>query len=206
MRGAVAGALLVALALGACGGGTAGDRVGTSPGVGPGSPVDPSASAPASVVAAADLEPCPTSDPAVPARPDGLPDLVLECLGEGPPVRLAGLRGSPLVVNLWASWCPPCREELPAFGRLAEGGSVDVLGIDVEDDPTAALTLLADLGVRYPSVRDTTSRTQVPLRWTGLPMTLLVDADGVVVHTVRGPVPDDAELAALVREHLGVTP
>jgi cytochrome c biogenesis protein CcmG, thiol:disulfide interchange protein DsbE len=204
MRRAPLGALLLALALGACGGQTAGERVTTSPGGGSGA--DPSASAPAEVVAAADLEPCPTSDPAVPARADGLPDLVLACLGEGPPVRLAGLRGSPLVVNLWASWCPPCREELPAFARLAESGAVEVLGIDVEDDPTDALTLLADVGVRYPSVRDATSTTQAPLRWTGLPMTLLVDPNGVVVHTVRGPVPDEAALAALVGEHLGVTP
>jgi thiol-disulfide isomerase/thioredoxin len=204
MRRAVPVALALAVLLGACGGQTAGERVPTSPSGGSG--VDPTATAPAEVVAAADLEPCPASDPAVPARADGLPDLVLDCLGEGPPVRLAGLRGRPLVVNLWASWCAPCREELPAFARLAGTGAVEVLGIDVEDDPTAALTLLEEVGVRYPSVRDATSLTQAPLRWTGLPMTVFVDPEGAVVHTVRGPVPDEAELAALVREHLGVTP
>ena len=205
MRRAAAAALVVALTLAACGGGgTAGERVPTAPGDVVGA--DPSATAAAEAVAAADLEPCPASDPDVPARADGLPDLVLECLGEGPPVRLAGLRGRPLVVNLWASWCAPCRDELPGFARLAGTGAVEVLGVDVEDDPTAALTLLAEVGVRYPSVRDATSSTQQPLRWSGLPMTLLVDPDGVVVHTVRGPVPDAAALDALVREHLGVTP
>ena len=204
MTRALLATVVLAGLLASCGVGTAGDRVGGS---GPGGGEDgPAASAPADLVAAAGLDRCPVSDPDVAARPDGLPDLVLPCLGEGPDVRLAGLRGRPLVVNLWASWCPPCREELPAFADLAATGAVDVLGIDVEDDPGAALTLLTEIGVGYPSVRDDASATQAPLRWTGLPMTLLVDADGVVVHEVRGAVPDRAELDALVAEHLGVAP
>jgi thiol-disulfide isomerase/thioredoxin len=201
MRARVLGVLALTLLLGACGVGTAGDRVG--PGSTDGGPGAVASSAPPDVVAAAALEPCPPSDPDVPARADGLPDLTLPCLGEGPDVRLAGLRGRPLVVNLWASWCPPCREELPAFAALADTGAVEVLGIDVEDDPTAALSLLTEVGARYPSVRDDTSSTQAPLRWTGLPMTVFVDAEGVVVHEVRGAVPSEDELMALVAEHLG---
>ena len=122
-------------------------------------------------------------------------------------MRLAGLRGTPLVVNLWASWCEPCRAELPLFADLAGsvGSSLRVLGIDVQDDPGAALSLLADSDVHYASVRDDDAGTKAPLRWTGLPMTLFVDADGVVIHAQRGVIATDEQLRALVQEHLGVT-
>jgi thiol-disulfide isomerase/thioredoxin len=203
MRGAAVVAALV-LALSACGSPEdAGGRV--TPSGGASVPVTTGEPAPADLVAAADLADCPSSDPDVPAREDGLPDLVLPCLGDGPDVRLAGLRGRPTVLNLWASWCEPCREELPLLADLAATGSVRVLGVDVQDDPGAALSLLTDAGVRYASVRDDASATKAPLRWVGLPMTVFVDTDGVVVHERRGVITDADELAALVQEHLGVT-
>jgi thiol-disulfide isomerase/thioredoxin len=158
-------------------------------------------------VAAAQLNDCPVTDPSVAAREDGLPDLTLACLGEGPGVRLAGLRGTPTVLNLWASWCEPCRDELPLLADLAAAGgsSLRVLGIDVQDDPASALSLLTDAGVHYPSVRDDAAATKAPLRWTGLPMTVFVDPDGVVTFTQRGPITDPDQLRSLVSAHLGVT-
>lgn len=162
--------------------------------------------APADLVAAADLVDCPVSDPEVPARADGLPDLTLPCLGDGPGVRLAGLRGTPTVVNLWASWCEPCRDELPLLADLsaAAGTSLRVLGIDVQDSPGSALSLLADTDVHYASVRDDDTQTKAPLRWTGLPMTLFVDADGAITHVQRGTITSAEQLRQLVQEHLGV--
>jgi cytochrome c biogenesis protein CcmG, thiol:disulfide interchange protein DsbE len=200
-------ALLVgaALLLAACGSATgAGTLVPTS---GSATPVDPavSGSAPADLVAQAALAPCPASDPAVPAVRDGLPDLTLPCLGEGPSVRLAGLRGTPMVVNLWASWCAPCRTELPFFAALDAGSTpVSVLGVDVEDPPDRALSLLVDTGVHYPSVRDTARATQPSLRWVGLPMTAFVGADGVVRHVERAPITSQDQLDGLVERYLGV--
>jgi hypothetical protein len=75
----------------------------------------------------------------------------------------------------------------------------------VQDDPGAALSLLTDTDVHYASMRDDDAGTKAPLRWTGLPMTLFVDADGVIRHTQRGEITSDEQLRELVQEHLGVT-
>ncbi|MFN8157707.1 MAG: TlpA disulfide reductase family protein [Candidatus Nanopelagicales bacterium] len=203
-----AAALLVggALLLAACGSAQgAGTLVPTTSGS---ASVDPAvtASAPADLVAKADLAPCPASDPSVAPVADGLPDLTLPCLGEGPAVRLAGLRGTPYVVNLWASWCKPCRAELPLFAALDTAtDEVALLGIDVQDDPASALSLLTEAGVHYPSVRDTGAATRPSLRWSGLPMTLFVAADGVVQHVERAPITSQEQLDGLVKTYLGVT-
>jgi thiol-disulfide isomerase/thioredoxin len=155
-------------------------------------------------VAAADLADCPATDPAVPARDDGMPDLTLPCLGEGPDVRLAGLRGTPTVINLWASWCAPCRDEMPLFADLAATGKVRVLGISVQDDPGPSLSLLTDVDAHYASAQDYSGSTKAALRWVGLPMTIFVDADGVVTKVERGQITTAEQLEGMVSEALGV--
>jgi hypothetical protein len=92
---------------------------------------------------------------------------------------------------------------LAGFSEAA-GSRVRVLGVDVSDDAQSAVGLLTDAGVHYPSVRDPQASTRAPLRWTGLPMTVLVDADGVVRHVERAPLTSDAQLRDLVAAHLGV--
>jgi thiol-disulfide isomerase/thioredoxin len=188
--------------------GDAGVRVTPSDSPVPPSGSSPAASAPADLVASADLADCPASDPKAAVLDDGLPDVVLPCLGDGPAVRLAGLRGTPTVVNVWASWCEPCREELTVFADLAGsvGTGVHVLGIDATDDPSSAVSLLTDAGVHYASVRDDSGVTKAPMAWgSGLPVTYLVDADGHVVFTQHGAIASADELNRLVSEHLGVT-
>jgi thiol-disulfide isomerase/thioredoxin len=168
----------------------------------------PGASAPADLVASAGLADCPASDPKATELDDGLPDVVLPCLGDGPGVRLAGLRGTPTVVNVWASWCGPCREELTLFADLAgsAGTAVRVLGVDATDDPPSALSLLTDAGVHYASVRDDTGVTKAPMGWgSGLPVTYFVDAEGRVAFTRHGAIASADEMNRLVAEHLGVT-
>jgi len=204
-----AGVLVAAeLALAACGStADAGARVSPAA-TGSTPPTGPAGSAAAQLVAAADLAGCPASDPAVASRDDGLPDLVLPCLGGGPAVRLAGLRGTPTVVNAWASWCGPCREELSLFADLAvrAGSKVRVVGLDASDDPSSALSLLQVAGVHYPSVRDDGGLSKAGLRWgSGLPVTYVVDADGRIVHEEHGAITSAAELRRLVADHLGVT-
>lgn len=138
---------------------------------------------------------------------DSLPDVTLACLGGGPDVDLSRLRG-PMVVNLFAQWCDPCREELPYFQELHEraDGKVDVLGIDYLDtQPAAALELADYTGVTYPLLADPDGDVRVPLKVRGMPGTAFVDADGTLVAVEYTVVESYDQLADLVEEHLGVT-
>jgi thiol-disulfide isomerase/thioredoxin len=152
---------------------------------------------------AAGMDPCESSEE--PAVDGGMPDVTLPCLGGGEQVNLATLRG-PLVVNLWASWCGPCREELPFYQRLHEQDTVDVLGVDYQDVlPGEALALAKETGVTYPSVADPGGKVRAPFRVRGLPGVVLVDADGTVVHREFVVIESYEQLAELVEEHLGVS-
>ncbi|MGI8953224.1 MAG: TlpA disulfide reductase family protein [Nocardioidaceae bacterium] len=156
----------------------------------------------------ADIAACPRTDPSAGALTDGLPAVSLPCLGGGRPVALAGLRGTPMVVNFWASWCTPCREELPYFAQLDEDARdrVLVIGVDFADpDPAAALELAADTGITYPQLADPESESRIPLQLIGLPQTVFVDAEGHVTGIERRSVASYAELVGLVDEHLGVS-
>lgn len=154
----------------------------------------------------AGIESCPrTGGSAV--SDQALPDVTLPCLGGGPDVALDELRG-PLVVNLWAQWCGPCREELPHYQWLHEQGGdrVAVLGVDYQDPrPDWALDLLAQTGVTFPSVADPAGELRVPLRVRGLPGIVFVDEHGAVAAVEYRVIESRAQLAGLVEEHLGVT-
>jgi thiol-disulfide isomerase/thioredoxin len=148
------------------------------------------------------------TEPSAEPADDGLPDLALPCLGGGPEVNLAALRG-PLVVNFWASWCGPCRRELPHYQAFSEkyAGSVAVLGIDYNDtQPKAALELARDAGVTYPSLADpATELAEEGLQIPGLPGIAFVDADGRMTRLMFEEIDSLGELEKLVEEHLGVS-
>lgn len=156
-------------------------------------------------IQAARLDECPASDPSVPARADGLPDLTLPCLGRGNPVRLAGVRGMPLVVNVWASWCGPCKAELPLMGEFyrAHSNQVRFLGIDLADDRAAALAMAAQTKMTFPSVQDPNSEVRAGLRVVGVPTTVFVRADGSIAGRAS-VVSSEAELAELINKYLQV--
>ena len=207
-------ALLVALALALAGCGAtssgAGTPVASSTAAMPTAPTGSAGSAPADLVAQAALQACPAtaSSPGPTAEGRTLPDLTLACLGTGPAVALRGLGGAPTVVNVWAAWCTQCRAELPMLAHLAASTpAVRVLGVDAIDDPSSALSLLAQAGVHYPSVRDDAGSTKAELQWaSGLPVTLFVRADGSVAYQQHGALQSQAQLDDLVAQHLGVTP
>ena len=153
------------------------------------------------------LDPCPT--PAV--NPDaaipGLPDQVFECLGDTSAISLAQIRGKPLIVNVWASWCPPCIEELPLLNKVSRElkGQVDFIGINIEDDSTKALQLMQDFDISYPSVIDRSGDTRAPLLIPGPPVTYFVTAEGVVAGRWDGAIPNETTFNSLLKKNLGIT-
>jgi cytochrome c biogenesis protein CcmG, thiol:disulfide interchange protein DsbE len=159
----------------------------------------------ARLLRAAKLPPCPATSDAV-ARPDGLPELTLPCLGTGPYVRLAGLRGSPLVVNVWASWCPPCAQEMPYLlgAHKALRDDVAFLGIDLVDRRSAALAWARDFGMTFPSVQDPDGLIRAELRVMAPPVTVFVRPDGAVAKIHYGAFTSERQVRDAIAEHLGV--
>jgi thiol-disulfide isomerase/thioredoxin len=132
---------------------------------------------------------------------DGLPALRLPCLAGGPDVSLGDLGARPVLVNLWASWCAPCREEMPliedAYAR--SGDRLGFLGVNTEDPRSAAVSLLADLDVTFAHVVDREGRLLADLGLPGLPVTLAVASDGRVIDRQVGQL-SAARLDEMVAE------
>ncbi|HST63667.1 MAG TPA: TlpA disulfide reductase family protein [Mycobacteriales bacterium] len=136
-----------------------------------------------------------------------LPDLQLPCLGDaGAEVPLRRLTGRPTVLNLWASWCAPCKEELPAFARLstAARGKVEVVGVASKDDPGRSVEYAGRTGLPFPSLQDEAGSLLRALRRVGLPATVLLRPDGSVADVYQGQPLTDTSLRKLVKDKLGV--
>ncbi|SEK42364.1 Thiol-disulfide isomerase or thioredoxin [Blastococcus sp. DSM 46786] len=174
----------------------AGCSSGESPGVAAPSPT----SSPAEVLAA-----CPEQPAAEAAGAERLPPLSFDCPGGGS-LDLARAPGVPMVVNLWGSWCPPCREEMPLLQEFSEiaGDQVRVVGVISKDGLPQAASFAEDAGVTFPSAFDGDGELMAELGLNVLPFTYFVDAGGALVHTEAGPVSSVDELRGLVTEHLGV--
>ena len=112
--------------------------------------------------------------------------------------RIAALRGHPVVVNVWASWCGPCRFEFPHFQQAAAdyGKRVAFLGIDSEDSDDTASTFLAEAPVPYPSYKDPSGDVADTTDAFSLPATAFYDNEGELVYTKQGNYRDVAELRA----------
>ncbi len=153
-------------------------------------------------------------DECVPSRGEhvdgGLPPVTLPCFGGGPDVDLAALRG-PMVVNLWASTCGPCRGEMPILQGFHEeyGDRVQVIGIDYQDVQTeAAMDLVQETGATYPLLADPQSDLSGAAPFPallGLPFLALVDADGRVAHQEFIILQSRQQLVGLVNRHLGTS-
>jgi cytochrome c biogenesis protein CcmG, thiol:disulfide interchange protein DsbE len=166
----------------------------------------PEAPAPPFADCAGLIAPPPSAAPssATPAATT-LPDLELPCFTGGQPVRLTGLRG-PAVINLWASWCEPCRDELPVMQRLADraDGRLHVLGVDTGDGTDAAASFGAAKRVTMPTLYDRERKLLTAMGRINLPVTVFVDAAGRDYVHAR-PVDSARDLSTLVRRHTGVT-
>ncbi len=170
-------------------------------------PVDQDAAALAAQKLAAGIKDCPSSDATVPPVEGGLPDVVLSCLGGGRTTRLAGLRGRPMMINVWAQWCGPCREEAPYLSEVAQGNRSDllILGIDfAETFPDKAIEFARASSWTYPQLADTDKTIQAPLQILGPPFTLFVRADGTIAYRQTVPFRSAEQIRQQARTQLGV--
>jgi thiol-disulfide isomerase/thioredoxin len=200
--------LLSCLVLAGCGpaddgGGTAGaSTAGAEGGSSARSAVDVDTPALRSLKQQAGIAACPAA-----TSTSDLPQVSLPCLGGGRSVALSRLRG-PVVINLFAQWCGPCRKELPFYQELSEKahGRVQVLGVDYEDTlPARALELARASGVRYPLLADPSALLRKPFGVRGLPGIVLVDRHGKVRPVQLRAFRSYAELRDVVQQQLGVT-
>jgi thiol-disulfide isomerase/thioredoxin len=120
-------------------------------------------------------------------------------------VRLADLRGRPVVLNFWASWCPPCLAEMPEFQRVHRrlGDRVAFLGVNQRDQAQAAEELARSTGVTYPLAVDVAGRSFDAFGGLGMPTTVLIRADGTVADIYAGQL-DETLLRERIRRVLGV--
>ena len=118
--------------------------------------------------------------------------------------RIAALKGYPVVANVWASWCGPCRFEFPVLQKLSAryGKRVAFLGVNSQDSDDAATTFLDEAPVPYPSYTDPDKKIADSLGATlGLPDTAFYDRAGKLVYLKQGPYAHDSELEADVRRY-----
>ena len=144
--------------------------------------------------------------PGAAASASPMPAVRLECFGAGEPIDLSQPLGVPTVVNVWASWCRPCREELPAFQAYADqvGGRVHVIGVTSRDTRSASLALAQDLTITFPTLVDEDGELVRSLGRSALPVTLFITPDGRLAHLYNGPPLSESAIAELVEQHLGV--
>ncbi len=119
------------------------------------------------------------------------PDFTLAALSSQstPAVHLASLKGKPVMLDFWASWCVPCQHEAPLLQttwQRVQGQGVVFLGIDFQDDHTQGLNFLHTYGITYPNVVDDSGSTAINYGVTGVPETFFLNRQGVIVSKVIG--------------------
>src|SRR5512133_4062720 len=118
------------------------------------------------------------------------PNFTLERIDEPGTLQLASLRGKAVVLNFWASWCYPCKQEAPALAAASKrwAGRVVVLGVDVNDAAGSARRFAEKYGLDYPLVHDNRNVTSPKYGLTGLPATFFIDRSGKLVVHLAGEV------------------
>jgi peroxiredoxin len=129
------------------------------------------------------------------ARPstlaDNAPDFTLRS-AEGPNVRLLEQRGRVVMVNFWATWCGPCRQEMPLldelYGRYQRVG-FNLLGVNIDDDSGRAMAMIEELGVSFPVLFDSRKEVSRLYEVEAMPVTVIVDREGTVRYVHHGYKP-----------------
>ena len=116
------------------------------------------------------------------------PDFTLKG-ADGRNLRLQEQRGQVVLVNFWATWCGPCRQEMPHLNRLYDkyrGSGFTLLAVNIDDDPRTALSTAAKMGLRFPVLLDTDKAVSKRYDLGSMPATVLIDRDGKVRFVHRG--------------------
>lgn len=116
------------------------------------------------------------------------PDFTLKTVG-GPNLRLAEQRGQVVMVNFWATWCAPCKQEMPHLNQLYDkyrGTGFVLLGVNVDDDPAKAAAEAAKLGIKFPVLLDSAKAVSKAYALNAMPTTFVIDRDGQVRHVHQG--------------------
>jgi len=130
------------------------------------------------------------------------PDIIGTTL-EGEQFSLASLRGKPTVLNVWASWCAPCRAEAPILEKVwkERESEVNFIGLDTRDSDTAALSFIRKFGITYPNVIDRDGALQLQFSDTlppqAIPSTIVIDAQGRVAARALGKVSESTLLGMI---------
>jgi cytochrome c biogenesis protein CcmG/thiol:disulfide interchange protein DsbE len=135
------------------------------------------------------------------------PQFTLERLDDEGELDIASLRGKAVVLNFWASWCAPCKEETPVLERVwreRRGRGVVVVGVDAKDFRSDARRFMRRYGVTYPVVFDGPGKTLSPYGVTGFPETFVLDREGRVVEAFVGAVTSEEDQARLRRAIGGI--
>ncbi len=119
------------------------------------------------------------------------PDFTLPMLSThpAPPLHLASLKGKPIMLNFWASWCDPCKQEAPLLENTwqrTQSQGIVFIGIDYSDTRTDGLSFLQQYGITYPNVTDTNGSVAINYGLTGVPETFFIDRHGKIVQKVIG--------------------
>ena len=156
--------------------------------------------------ARADLPPCPAGTG---PGPEQLRGITLDCAGDGASVDVAeAVAGRPTVLNLWAYWCGPCAQELPAMAEYQRraGSAVTVLTVHQDENEAAALLRLAELRVRLPTLQDGRRLIAAALRVPNvMPATVVLRADGSVAEVLPRSFATADEIAEAVDPRIGAS-
>jgi peroxiredoxin len=144
----------------------------------------------------------------IPAPQEGFlaPDFALRD-ASGATTRLSDLRGKPVLVNLWASWCPPCKAEMPAMQAVYEqyaprGFTILAVNTTFQDDPAAALDFISSRGLTFPVLFDEDGAVSRQFMVRSMPTSFFVDAQGIIQRVVIGGPMSEALLRAEVERML----
>jgi peroxiredoxin len=116
------------------------------------------------------------------------PDFTLRSMS-GPNLRLQEQRGQVVLVNFWATWCGPCRQEIPHLNKLYDkyrASGFVLLGVNIDEDAKVAADLAAKLGVKFPVLLDTDKKVSKLYDMSAMPATVVIDRDGKVRYIHRG--------------------